>query len=85
MNSYHDALFMIIRWYILAVFIKSCTTTNRKLTVKIDQPDITGCLNAFPWKFRVRPRFFDQVGHNHFSPNFVIVRLTKIMNRADKN
>ena len=50
MNSYHVALFMIIRWYILAVFIKSCTTTNRKLTVKIDQLDITGCLNAFPWK-----------------------------------
>ena len=50
MNSYHVALFMIIRWYILAVFIKSCTTTNRKLTVNIDQLEITGCLNAFPWK-----------------------------------
>ena len=43
---------------------------------------------------RVRPRFFDQVGHKtmyassgnkHFSLNLVIVRLTKIMNRADKN
>ena len=38
---------------------------------------------------RVRPRFFDQVGHEtmyassrkkHFSLNYVIVRLTKIMN-----
>ena len=43
---------------------------------------------------RVRPRFFDQVGHEtmyassgnkHFFTNLVIVRLTKIMNRADKN
>ena len=44
---------------------------------------------------RVRPRFFDQVGHEtmydassgnkHFSLNFDIVRLIKIMNRADKN
>ena len=42
----------------------------------------------------VRPRFFDQAGHEtthassgnkHFSLNLVIVRLTKIMNRADKN
>ena len=42
---------------------------------------------------RVRPRFFDQVGHDamyassrnkHFSLNLVIVRPTKIMNRADK-
>ena len=40
------------------------------------------------------PRFFDQVGNetmyapsrnNHFSPNLAIIRLTKIMNRADKN
>ena len=39
-------------------------------------------------------RFFDQVGHQtpnasignkYFSLNDVIVRLTKIMNRADKN
>ena len=36
---------------------------------------------------RVRPRFFDQVGHETsiFSLNPVIVRPTKIMNRADKN
>ena len=44
---------------------------------------------------RVRPRFFDQVGqktmydassgNKHFSLNLVIVRLAKIMNRADKN
>ena len=43
---------------------------------------------------RVRPRFFDQVGHEtmysssgnkHFSLNLVIVILTKIMNRADKH
>ena len=43
---------------------------------------------------RVRSRFFDQVGHEtmyahsdnkHFSPSLVIVRLIKIMNRADKN
>ena len=43
---------------------------------------------------RVRPRFFDQVGHEtmyassgnkHFSLNPVIVRPNKIMNRADKN
>ena len=43
---------------------------------------------------RVRPRFFDQVGHeimyasngnNIFSLNPVIVRPTKIRNRADKN
>ena len=46
---------------------------------------------------RVRPRFFDQVGHETmyassgntrisiFSLNLVIVRLTKIMKRADKN
>ena len=37
---------------------------------------------------RVRPRFFDQVGHqttNSFSLNNIIVRHTKIMNRADKN
>ena len=42
---------------------------------------------------RVHPRFFDQVGHEtmyafsgnkHFSLNLVIVRPTKIMNRADK-
>ena len=45
-------------------------------------------------KGRVRPRFFNQVGHEtmcastgnkHFSLNLAIVRLTKIMNRADKN
>ena len=44
--------------------------------------------------FTVRPRFFDQVGHEtmyapsgnkHFTLNLVIVRPTKIMNRADKN
>ena len=43
---------------------------------------------------RVRPRFFDQVGHGtmyassgnkHFLTKLVIVRPTKIMNRADKN
>jgi hypothetical protein len=43
---------------------------------------------------KVRLRFFDQVGHEimyassgneHFSLNLVIVRLTWIMNRADKN
>ena len=44
---------------------------------------------------RVRPRFFDQVRHEKpcmhlveisiFSLNLVIIRLTKIMNRADKN
>ena len=43
---------------------------------------------------RVRPRFFDQVGHQtinasignkFFSLNNVIVRLIKIMHRADKN
>ena len=43
---------------------------------------------------RVCPRFFDQVGHEtmyasienkHFSLNPVIVRPTKIMNRADNN
>ena len=43
---------------------------------------------------RVHPIFVDQVGHKtmysfsgnkHLSLNFVIVRLTKIMNRADKN
>ena len=43
---------------------------------------------------RVRPRFFDQVGHEtmyassgnkHFFTNLVIVRPTKIMNRADEN
>ena len=44
---------------------------------------------------RVRPRFLDQVGHQttnasvgnkyFFSLNNVIVRLTKIMNRDDKN
>ena len=43
---------------------------------------------------RCRPRFFDQVGHQTtyawweisiFSLNHVIVRPTKIMNRADKN
>ena len=43
---------------------------------------------------RDRPRFFDQVGHQttnasfgnkYFSLNNVIIRLTKIMNRADKN
>ena len=42
---------------------------------------------------RVRPRFFDQVGHKtmyassgnkHFSLNLVIIRLTKIINRAEK-
>ena len=36
-------------------------------------------------QIRVRPRFFDQVGHASsgkgiFSPNHVIVRLNKIMN-----
>ena len=45
-------------------------------------------------KNRVRPRFFDQVGHKtmyatsgnkHFSLNPVIVRPTKIMNKANKN
>ena len=46
---------------------------------------------------RILPRFFDQVGQNghetmyassgnkHFSLNLVIVSLTKIMNRANKN
>ena len=43
---------------------------------------------------RVRPRFFDQVGHQttnassgnkHFLLNNVIIRLTNIMNKADKN
>ena len=41
---------------------------------------------------RVRPRFFDQVGHEMhlvetsiFSLNPVIVRPTKIVNRANKN
>ena len=43
---------------------------------------------------RVCPRFFDQVGHEtmyassenkHFSLNLVSVRLTKIVNRAEKN
>ena len=43
---------------------------------------------------RDRPRFFDQVGHQttnasignkYFSLNNVIPRLTKVMNRADKN
>ena len=42
---------------------------------------------------KVRPRFFDQVGHqttnasigSTFSLYNVMVRLTKIMNRADKN
>ena len=45
-------------------------------------------------EIRVRPRLFDQVGHQttnasignkHFLLNNVIVRLTKIMNRANKN
>ena len=45
-------------------------------------------------QLRVRSRFFDQVGHEtmyassgneHFSLNLVIVRLTKIMNKGDKN
>ena len=43
---------------------------------------------------RVRPRFFDQVGHQntnasignkYISLNNVIIRLIKFMNRADKN
>ena len=43
---------------------------------------------------RDRPRFFDQVGHQttnasignkYFSLNNVVVRLTKIMNRVNKN
>ena len=43
---------------------------------------------------RVRPRFFDQFGHQttnasignkYFSLNSVIVRLIKIMNRGDRN
>ena len=43
---------------------------------------------------RVRPRFFDQVGHEtmyasnekkHFPLNLVNFRLAKIMNRAEKN
>ena len=43
---------------------------------------------------RVRLRFFDQAGHEimsafsgnkYFSQNLVIVRLIKIINRADKN
>ena len=34
---------------------------------------------------RVRPRFFDQAEISTFSLNNVIVRLIKIMNRADKN
>ena len=45
-------------------------------------------------QIRVRPRFFDQVGretmyasseNKHFSLNLVVVRPTKIMNKADKN
>ena len=44
-------------------------------------------------KIRIRPRFFDQVGHplmhlveiSTFSLNNVIGRLAKFMNRADKN
>ena len=48
----------------------------------------------YDFRSRVCPRFFDQVGHEtmyassrnkHFSLNLVIVTLTKIMNRADKN
>ena len=60
-----------------------------------------GCLydsinhTILSWKIRYRPRFFDQVGHqtmyafmgnkHFFSLNNIIVRPTKIMNRADKN
>ena len=33
MKCYHDALFNVVRRYILAVFVKSCTTMNRKLAV----------------------------------------------------
>ena len=45
-------------------------------------------------KARVRPRFFDQVGHETmfdlveisiFSLNLVFIRLTQIINRTDKN
>ena len=45
-------------------------------------------------RIRARPRLFDEVGHEtmyassrnkHFSLNLVIIRPTKIMNRADKN
>ena len=52
----------------------------------------THCCECVP--HRVRLRFFDQAGHEimsafsgnkHFSQNLVIVRLTKIINRADKN
>ena len=46
---------------------------------------------AYPdLKIRYRPRFFDEVGHQTTyasvaSLHHVIVRPTKIMNRADKN
>ena len=50
-------------------------------------------INSFLLDCDYSPRFFDQVGHETmhlveisiFSLNLVIVRLTKIMNRADKN
>ena len=54
----------------------------------------SGALLSVMLVIRVRPRFFDQVGHETmyvlvetliFSLNPVIVRPTKIMNRADKN
>ena len=56
-----------------------------------------GCLlldHASPSQLESVQDFFDQVGHEtmyassgnkHFSLNLVIIRLTKIMNRADKN
>ena len=52
-----------------------------------------GALLSVMLVIRVRPRFFDQVGHETmyvlvetliFSLNPVIVRPTKLMNRADK-
>ena len=48
-------------------------------------------MSAKWFKIRVRSRFFDQVGHETMyacsicSLNLVIVRLTKIVNRANKN
>ena len=55
---------------------------------------LNGEASLLPFLGRDRPRFFDQVGHQttyayirnkHFFTNNVIVRPTKIMNRADQN
>ena len=64
---------------------------HNSVTISNKNPDDTICQDALATRYC--PRFFNQVGHQtmyasignkHFVNKNVIVRSTKIMNRADK-